>query len=87
MFRLIAIDTEDALSGFRRVTDGGCPFWFQRIPFQVSEELQTKDAKKGHPPSVASLKPERASSVTPLKPERSSSVGSFSATKKDILHW
>ena len=40
---------EDAFSGFRGVTDGGCPFWFQRsyrqrMPFQVSEELQTEDA-------------------------------------------
>ena len=50
MFFLAAekLQTEDALSGFRRVTDGGCPFWFQRIPFQVSEELQTKDARPLH---------------------------------------
>jgi hypothetical protein len=35
---------EDALSGFRVVTNGGCPFWFQRsyrkrMSFLLSEEL------------------------------------------------
>jgi hypothetical protein len=46
MFFLVAekLQTEDALSGFRVVTNGGCPFWFQRsyrkrMSFLLSEEL------------------------------------------------
>ena len=55
------LPTEDALSGCRGVTDRmfflvtdrGCPFWFQRsyrwrMPFLVSEELQTEDARPLH---------------------------------------
>jgi hypothetical protein len=47
------LQTEDALSGFRGVTDGGCPFSFQRsyrrrMPLQVSEELLTENALNGY---------------------------------------
>ena len=46
------LQTENALNGFRGVTNGGCPFRFQRsyrwrVPFQVSEELQMDNALKG----------------------------------------
>jgi hypothetical protein len=42
------LQTENALNGFRGVTDGGCPFWLQRsyrqrMFFLVAEKLQTVD--------------------------------------------
>jgi hypothetical protein len=46
------LQMKNALNGFRGVTDGGCPFRFQRsyrwrVPFQVSEELQMDNALNG----------------------------------------
>jgi hypothetical protein len=46
------LQTENALNGFRGVTDGGCPFWLQRsyrqrMLFLVAEKLQTEDALSG----------------------------------------
>jgi hypothetical protein len=49
------LQMENALNGFRGVTDGGCPFWLQRSYRQRN--------KKGHFLSVTPLQPERASSV------------------------
>jgi hypothetical protein len=50
-FFLVAekLEMEDALSGFRVVTNGGCPFWFQRsyrkrMSFLLSDQLQTEGA-------------------------------------------
>ena len=46
------LPTENALNGFRGVTNGGYPFWLQRnfrqrVSFLVAEKLQMEDALSG----------------------------------------
>jgi hypothetical protein len=46
------LPTENALNGFRGVTNGGYPFWLQRnfrqrMSFLVAEKLQMEDALSG----------------------------------------
>jgi hypothetical protein len=48
-FFLVAekLQMEDALSGFRVVTDGGCPFWFQRSYRKRMSFLLSEEPRKG----------------------------------------